>query len=584
MAVASQPSDSASAVVGSMDSVRSSSGMHGCLEWLVDSGATSHILAERNLQFFEVVKEYEGVVDLKAANGEKILVSRVVELAVYMACFPGNDEHWTVSKRKFQRVVLTHVIVASIDFNVLSPYVLAKHGWELNLSSGQKSCLRFRNLKFALEIYDRGWWFICEETDTSRERKPPVSPVGKKKRNPNDIDVDQISQSSPVKGILKQGSAKSLALESAEKPVVPVRTSGKSVSPVTTVMTTRLESTGLTYLLRVAQDSEHDRTGSEVLHGDVGCVSCHSCQQQNNQTNQIQTNDFFQGCTFFEHDLEYSLPCGAFGDAFESCLELGFSRDALDFFGVSTDVHGKSFEDGLKRGEFFDCVPCFDISDGCADELERTVSRDQVDEWLRENETPADEPVDHPLPPLDYEFSEDGDAAEPPEDLELGDMPLYAHLSQGHEPYVASCHACARSKGRMPARRVRHERSPFEVAMDITFLGPLRILVMVVLTTSMYGAFQMYGDLEKDARVFNNWLRELGMTGKRVEVTLDGERRLETLVRTSMRLDNCTVAGVTFKPTPPNRSQTNGKMREISWVVEKGFCSQHAVHGESDRT
>ena len=118
VAVASQPSDSASAVVGSMDSVRSSSGMHGCLEWLVDSGATSHILAERNLQFFEVVKEYEGVVDLKAANGEKILVSRVVELAVYMACFPGNDEHWTVSKRKFQRVVLTHVIVASIDFTL----------------------------------------------------------------------------------------------------------------------------------------------------------------------------------------------------------------------------------------------------------------------------------------------------------------------------------------------------------------------------------------------------------------------------------------------------------------------------------
>ena len=40
-----------------------------------------------------------------------------------------------------------------------------------------------------------------------------------------------------------------------------------------------------------------------------------------------------------------------------------------------------------------------------------------------------------------------------------------------------------------------------------------------------------------------------------------------------MRLDNCTVAGVTFKPTPPNRSQTNGKMREISWLLKRAFAA-----------
>ena len=64
------------------------------------------ILADRNLSYFEVVKEYEGGVHLKAVNGQKISVSRVVDLAVYTACFPGNEEQWPVSKWKIQRVTV----------------------------------------------------------------------------------------------------------------------------------------------------------------------------------------------------------------------------------------------------------------------------------------------------------------------------------------------------------------------------------------------------------------------------------------------------------------------------------------------
>lgn len=53
-----------------------------------------------------MVKEYEGGVHLKAVHGQKISVSRVVDLAVYMACFPGNEEQWPVSKWKIQRVTV----------------------------------------------------------------------------------------------------------------------------------------------------------------------------------------------------------------------------------------------------------------------------------------------------------------------------------------------------------------------------------------------------------------------------------------------------------------------------------------------
>ena len=574
--MAKQPVGSCDAVVGSMDSVRSSSGMHGCLEWLVDSGATSHILAERNLQFFEVVKEYEGVVDLKAANGEKILVNKVVDLAVYMACFPGNDEQWIISKRKSQRVVLTHVIVASIDFNVLSPYVLAKHGWELSLSSGHKSCLRFRNLKFALEIYDRGWWFVCEETLQYGEKKQTSSPMSRRKRNPDAMEVDQLLQPpQPVKRILKQqGSVKPLTPESGNPPAAAVRASGTNQFDVSTVRTTQLESTGLTYLLRVCEDSEV--SGSQVTCGNLELFSCHTCQNQTCQQTEAETDVFHghEGCSLFESFSETVWPEKTFGNLFESCLELGFARESLEFYGVAaTDFQGNLTGNPPESDVFHECVPWSDMTEGCSEDVTVSVSAGKVDEWLFENGQPTGDMEDHPLPPLDHQFSEDEGHAEASEDLELADIPLYEHLSQGHEPYIASCHACARSKGRVPARRVKHERSPFEVAMDITFLGPLKILVMVVLTTSMYGAFQMFGDLEKDARTFNNWMRELGLTGKRLELTLDGERRLETLVRTSMRLDNCVVSGVTFKPTPPNRSQSNGKCERFHGILKRSFAA-----------
>ena len=92
-------------------------------------------------------------------------------------------------------------------------------------------------------------------------------------------------------------------------------------------------------------------------------------------------------------------------------------------------------------------------------------------------------------------------------DLPLSEQPLYEPLCQGHQPYLSSCDACSRASGRIPARRLEHPKGPYEVALDITFLGPLRILVAVVLCASMLGAFCMAGELDKDARMLNGWFR-----------------------------------------------------------------------------
>ena len=74
------------------------------------------------------------------------------------------------------------------------------------------------------------------------------------------------------------------------------------------------------------------------------------------------------------------------------------------------------------------------------------------------------EESDHPLPPPDEEL-EESNTQEP--DLQLSDQPLFDHLCKGHQPYLSSCEACSRACGRIPARRVKHPKGPYEIA------GPL---------------------------------------------------------------------------------------------------------------
>ena len=64
--------------------------------------------------------------------------------------------------------------------------------------------------------------------------------------------------------------------------------------------------------------------------------------------------------------------------------------------------------------------------------------------------------------------------------------------------------------------------------------------------------------LEQDARGVNGWMVELGLTGKPVEVALDGERHLESLVRSMMTLPNCSVSRLVLQKTHKWPCQGNG--------------------------
>ncbi|CAJ1393588.1 unnamed protein product, partial [Effrenium voratum] len=72
-------------------------------------------------------------------------------------------------------------------------------------------------------------------------------------------------------------------------------------------------------------------------------------------------------------------------------------------------------------------------------------------------------------------------------------------------------------------QKLVHKRGAYEVASDYGFLGTARFFVMIVLCTGMIGTFVMDTDMDKNVRSLNNVFREVGLVGKSLEVTLDGE-------------------------------------------------------------
>ena len=83
--------------------------------WLVDSGATCHIVSADHLSGFRVCKYHDRTVTLYSASGDIINVSNVVDLEV-----------------RFGDVSLTleDVLVADVPFNVVSPWSASERGWK----------------------------------------------------------------------------------------------------------------------------------------------------------------------------------------------------------------------------------------------------------------------------------------------------------------------------------------------------------------------------------------------------------------------------------------------------------------------
>ena len=158
--------------------------------WLLDSGATCHIVSASFLSRFRILKKRNRTVTLLNASGGEIVVYDIVDIEVHLGTL---------------LLSLEEVLVADVAFNVLSPWLAAKRGWRTHLyKTGSRVLRGKKNLK--LEGVNRAWWVL-----SGSQKKPSAS-----KRSPQGMDVDTtpvrtptLARSQPVQpppGILKKTS------------------------------------------------------------------------------------------------------------------------------------------------------------------------------------------------------------------------------------------------------------------------------------------------------------------------------------------------------------------------------------------
>ena len=142
--------------------------------WLVDSGATCHIISERWLPHYKVVYKYEvGIPVLKGAGDNVFLPTRGM---VDLECKVGQT-----------RVILRKVVICAVDLNVLSSYSLHEQGWETRLGTFFKvSGLYHKKVKFRLKISDRAWWLEAQVLKTQGKSSR------RKDNGPKDMEVDHV--------------------------------------------------------------------------------------------------------------------------------------------------------------------------------------------------------------------------------------------------------------------------------------------------------------------------------------------------------------------------------------------------------
>ena len=209
--VVSRPEDQGSESMGSLGSrvVKHGDVAHVCKAldttpgdlWLIDSGATCHIVSDKHLSGFRVVKKYDRTANLFNASGGSILVSGVVDLEVHF----GDV---------FLR--LEEVLVADVGFNVLSPWTGSERGWKTYLAkSGSR--LYKGNGKKSIKLMgaQRAWWALSGRSKgrgrENSSRRPP--------KGIEDMEIDSLKDrgltgdnrefpagpQKPGGGILKKG-------------------------------------------------------------------------------------------------------------------------------------------------------------------------------------------------------------------------------------------------------------------------------------------------------------------------------------------------------------------------------------------
>ena len=137
--------------------------------WLVDSGATCHIVSTQHLSGFRVVKKHERTANLFNASGGSIVVSGVVDPEVHF----GDV---------FLR--LEEVLVAEVGFNVISPWTASERGWKTFLAKGGSRLYKGNKKSIKLVGAQRAWWAVSGSKKSPKRQPKGAVPM----------EIDSISE------------------------------------------------------------------------------------------------------------------------------------------------------------------------------------------------------------------------------------------------------------------------------------------------------------------------------------------------------------------------------------------------------
>ena len=147
--------------------------------WLVDSGATCHVVSREFLSSFRVVKQHDQKPVLYNASSDEIPVHGLVDLEVQF----GN-----------LNLVLEGVVVADVAFNALSPWSACERGWRTHLFKNGARIFRGKR-SVRLLAANRAWWAVSGQR--LKAQKP--------KKAADDMELDRASCSSLASGASVSG-------------------------------------------------------------------------------------------------------------------------------------------------------------------------------------------------------------------------------------------------------------------------------------------------------------------------------------------------------------------------------------------
>ena len=501
--------------------------------WLVDSGATCHIISERWLSHYKVVYKYEvGIPVLKGA-GDNVLPTRGM---VDLECKIGKI-----------KVIMRKVVICALDLNVLSSYSLHEQGWETRLGTLKVSGLYHKKVKFPLKISDRAWWLevlVLKHQGNSSRRKG---------NGPQDMEIDHVGTIQPC-----------LSSKACQTKAVVTEVNSEYKKPVETLEGKR-EISCIPHVSSAENVGHFKNMRRECQVKSFEGLGPFSYVCRMMRFSEPNTNEFEP-----EQGSVYSERC--VGDQHYVCVVNPDQQNPERVRGFPVEIDVEEGEHDAGENIFGDddsgYVPTTPPKSDQGSDREPASKRPR--DVAEEKVAPGPGDPNDPDDP-DGEDSDDPAQRNIPE-LE-GNL-LFQHESRGHWPYDRGCDACVQARGRTPARRRKQkaeesgQTAEFQLAADYTFIAGRhwRLLVMLMIHTGMLGIVVVTGNRENDVRSVSSVLNEIGVGGLNIEIATDNEPYLIDLVEKGLRKSN--ARAYHWRNISEYRPQAKGVERAVGIAKE----------------